>query len=38
MSIFSETLTNQVENALKDLEEQGMEKLIIDLRGNRGDI
>lgn len=36
MSIFSETLTNQVENALKDLEEQGMEKLIIDLRGNRG--
>ena len=36
MNIFSNTLSNQVENALADLESQGMQKLIIDLRGNTG--
>lgn len=36
IDIFSETLTNQVSNALKDLEEKGMKKLIIDLRDNSG--
>lgn len=36
MTIFSKTLTTQVDNALKDLEAKGMEKLIIDLRDNTG--
>ena len=36
MKIFSKTLNTQVENALKDLESQGMQKLIIDLRYNGG--
>lgn len=33
---FSNTVANQVSKALKDLEEEGMESLIIDLRGNTG--
>ena len=36
LEIFSKTLDTQVKNALSDLESQGMEKLIIDLRGNTG--
>ncbi len=36
MQIFSETLSSQVESALADLESQGMQKLIIDLRDNTG--
>lgn len=36
MDIFSKTLGTQVESALSDLESQGMQKLIIDLRGNTG--
>ena len=36
MEIFSATLEEQVTNALKDLESQGMQKLIIDLRNNTG--
>ena len=36
MDKFSKTLSNQVENALADLTSQGMQKLIIDLRGNTG--
>lgn len=36
IDIFSKTLTTQVNDALKDLEEQGMQKLIIDLRDNTG--
>ena len=36
ISIFSKTLNTQVEDALKELEEQGMKRLIIDLRGNTG--
>lgn len=36
MTIFSKTLTQQVKNALDDLETNGMEKLIIDLRDNTG--
>ena len=36
MQVFSETLSSQVENALADLESQGMQKLIIDLRDNTG--
>lgn len=36
MKIFSKTLTTQVESALKDLEGQGMDRLIIDLRDNTG--
>ena len=36
MTVFSKTLHAQVEDALKELEEQGMNRLIIDLRGNTG--
>lgn len=36
MSVFAENLTNEVQNAITSLEEQGMNKLIIDLRGNTG--
>ena len=36
MEIFSATLEEQVANALSDLESQGMQKLIIDLRNNTG--
>ena len=36
MQTFSNTLAEQVENALKDLEDQGMTSLIIDLRNNPG--
>lgn len=36
ISIFSRPLTNQVEDALKELETKGMNKLIIDLRNNTG--
>lgn len=36
IDIFSKPLTTQVSEALKDLEEQGMQKLIIDLRDNTG--
>lgn len=36
IDIFSKTLTTQVNDALKDLEEQSMQKLIIDLRDNTG--
>ena len=36
MDKFSKTLSNQIENALADLTNQGMQKLIIDLRGNTG--
>ena len=36
MQTFSNTLAEQVENALKDLEDQGMTSLIIDLRNNTG--
>ena len=36
MQVFSETLSSQVENALADMESQGMQKLIIDLRDNTG--
>lgn len=36
ISIFSRPLTNQVEDALKELEAKGMNKLIIDLRDNTG--
>lgn len=36
MEIFSKTLDTQVNNALNDLENQGMQKLIIDLRNNTG--
>lgn len=36
MQVFSETLSSQVESALADLESQGMQKLIIDLRDNTG--
>ena len=36
MEIFSATLDEQVTNALDDLENQGMQKLIIDLRNNTG--
>ncbi len=33
---FSRPLTSQMENALKELEQMGMQKLIIDLRNNSG--
>lgn len=33
---FTKTISNQVNNALTDLENQGMQKLIIDLRNNGG--
>lgn len=36
ISKFSRPLTSQMENALKELEVNGMEKLIIDLRNNTG--
>lgn len=36
ISIFSKTLTSQVEEALRELESDGIQKLIIDLRGNTG--
>lgn len=36
ISKFSRPLTSQMENALKELEASGMEKLIIDLRNNTG--
>lgn len=36
METFSNTLATQVENALKELEGQGMNSLIIDLRDNTG--
>ena len=36
ISIFSRTLTSQVEDALKNLKDQGMERLVIDLRDNTG--
>lgn len=36
MEIFSATLDEQVAKALDDLENQGMQKLIIDLRNNTG--
>ena len=36
MQTFSNTLAEQVENALKDLEDQGMTSLIIALRNNTG--
>ena len=36
MNIFSKTLSDQVNNALNDMETQGMQKLIIDLRNNTG--
>ena len=36
ISIFSKNLTEQVKESLKSLKEQGMEKLIIDLRNNTG--
>ena len=36
MEMFSATLDEQVASALADLENQGMQKLIIDLRGNTG--
>ena len=36
METFSNTLKTQVENALNDLENQGMTSLIIDLRNNTG--
>lgn len=36
ISKFSRPLTSQMENALKELEANGMEKLIIDLRNNAG--
>ena len=36
MKSFSKTLDTQVNNALNDLENQGMQKLIIDLRSNTG--
>ena len=36
ISKFSRPLTSQMENALKELETNGMEKLIIDLRNNTG--
>lgn len=36
ISKFSHPLTSQMENALKELEANGMEKLIIDLRNNTG--
>ncbi len=36
IDIFSRTLDTQVEKALRELEAEGMEKLIIDLRNNTG--
>jgi carboxyl-terminal processing protease len=36
ISIFSNTLTEQVQSALNDLQSQGMEKLIIDVRDDTG--
>ena len=36
ISTFSNTLKQQVESALKDLENKGMQSLIIDLRNNTG--
>lgn len=36
MDIFSKTLSQQVESALNDMENQSMQKLIIDLRDNTG--
>lgn len=36
MDIFSKTLSSQVDLALKDMESQGMQKLIMDLRDNTG--
>ena len=33
---FSNTIANQISKALKDLEKDGMESLIIDVRGNTG--
>lgn len=36
ISIFSVNLTTQVENSISDLRAQGMNKLILDLRGNTG--
>lgn len=36
MSVFSRTLKSQVEDALNDMENNGMQKLIIDMRDNTG--
>lgn len=36
ISTFSDTVAAQVKSALKDLESQGMNSLVIDLRGNTG--
>ena len=36
ISNFRETTAQHFESAMKDLEEQGMERLVIDLRGNGG--
>ena len=36
ITIFSKTLTEQVKDALNDLESDGINRLIIDLRGNTG--
>ena len=36
MDIFSKTLSSQVDLALKDMESQGMQKMIMDLRDNTG--
>jgi carboxyl-terminal processing protease len=36
VSRFSETTTNELTDALKDLEKEGMKQLILDLRGNPG--
>ncbi len=36
ISTFSDTVSEQVKNALQRMEEQGMKSLILDLRGNTG--
>ena len=36
ISVFSKTLDSQIKDALEDLEEQGIDRMIIDLRGNTG--
>lgn len=36
VSRFSETTTNELEEALEDLQKKGMKQLILDLRGNPG--
>lgn len=36
IDIFSRPLTNEIEEALKDMESKGMQKLIIDVRDNTG--